>query len=279
MLIFSIVVVFLLIIVFFMFGVILPSNPISRPDKEDNLINISGHEIRIKHIDRSSEITMVFLHSFGSRLEMWEPLSSFFPDENLLLIDMIGFGKSAKPRINYSLEAQSHFLIKILDHMGVSDCIVVGSSMGASLALWTGAKYPDRVTKLILFAPSAYPGSMRHRFPGHWFYRPGLLNNIGRLFVSSSLFRFVFPNSLGSQALTVTASYNNNFIESLKMIKQPTLILWSVGDDRCQFSFSKAYIELLDNAKLIVKPAEAGHNIPSKYPSETAKEMKDFLYN
>jgi len=276
------IVLFLIILVimvlFFGFGILLPSSPVYQEDSNDRFLTIEGNKIRYKLIDRNSEINLVFLHSFGGKLEMWDSLALYFPKENILLYDMIGFGKSDKPIIDYSLDTQANYLIEVLDMLKIKSCILIGSSMGASTAVWAGAKFPDRFSKIILFAPSGYPGSMNHKFPGNYFYKPGILNKIGQAITSTSIFRLFFSNSLGFQSLSVTSSYDQKYIEALKNIKQPTLLFWSKGDNRSIYEYSKEYLKLIKNAKLITKPEEAGHGIPAYKNDELADEIKQFLY-
>ncbi len=268
----------LIIILFYGFGMLLPSSPAYQEDINDQFLTVNGNKIRYKQINRNSKITLVFLHSFGGRLEMWDSLASYFTKENILLYDMIGFGKSDKPIIDYSLDTQSNYLIKVLDMLKIKSCILIGSSMGASTAAWAGAKFPDRFSKIILFAPSGYPGSMNHKFPGNYFYKPGILNKIGQAITSTSIFRLFFSNSLGFQSLSVTSSYDQKYIEALKNIKQPTLLFWSKGDNRSLFEYSKEYLKLIKDAKLITKPEEVGHGIPAYKTDELADEIKQFLY-
>lgn len=267
----------LIIIGFFAFGMFLPTNVKYSITPDDKFIEIDGNKIRYKYVDRKSLNTIVFLHSFGGKLEMWDSLSSYFTAHNLLSYDMIGFGKSDKPDIDYSIATQSNFLIKILDKLKIENCILIGSSMGASTTAWSGAKYPDRIKSIVLFAPSGYPGSMNHSFPGNYFYQPGLLNTIGEFVSSTSLFKLCFPNSLGKQTFNVTASYNQHYVNNLKNISQPTLLIWSEGDNRSLFNYASNYLREIKNSKLIKKPAEAGHNCPAYKPKETAEEIKNYL--
>ena len=267
----------LIIIGLYAFAWLLPENAKYSISPEDKFLFVKGHKIRFKFINRNASETVVFLHSFGGKLEMWDSLSAYFDKQNMLAYDMIGFGKSDKPDINYSLDAQSDYLAIILDELKIYSCILIGSSMGASITAWSASKFPQRIKAIVLFAPSGYPGSMNHSFPGNIFYKPGVLNSIGRFISSTSVFKFFFPNSLGQQTFTVTASYNENYADALKSIKQPVLLIWSSGDKRSLFNYSNRYLKDIQNSKLIERPAEAGHNCANYKTRETAEEIKSFL--
>lgn len=275
--IFGLLFVMLILIGFYTFGSFLPKYSEYNITLGDKFLDIDRYKVRYKFINRNAPETIVFLHSFGGKLEMWDSLSSHFTNQNLLSYDMIGFGKSDKPDINYSLDTQSDFLIKILNRLNIDSCILIGSSMGASTTAWSASKYPNKIKALVLFAPSGYPGSMHHNFPGSVFYKPGILNSLGGFISSTSLFKLCFPNSLGQQTFTVTATYNNNYVEAIKKIKQPTLLIWSSGDKRSLFSYASKYLSNIKNSRLIEKPVEAGHNCPGFKPKETAEEVMNFL--
>lgn len=277
LMIFLILFLIFIIIGIYAFASFLPGNIDYTISKEDNFLSIDGNKIRYNFINRNAPETIIFLHSFGGKLEMWDSLSRYFYNQNILAYDMIGFGKSDKPNMNYSLDVQSDYLLKILNKLKIDSCILIGSSMGASTTAWAASKYPDKIKALVLFAPSGYPGSMNHSFPGNLFYKPGIFNTIGELITSTSVFKFMFPNSLGQQTFTVTASYDNNYVKAIKKIKQPTLLIWSPGDKRSLFSYAGNYLNDIQNSRLIEKPVEAGHNCPGYEPQATAEEIKSFL--
>lgn len=277
LMIFLILFLIFIIIGIYAFASFLPGNIDYTISKEDNFLSIDGNKIRYNFINRNAPETIIFLHSFGGKLEMWDSLSRYFYNQNILAYDMIGFGKSDKPNMNYSLDVQSDYLLKILNKLKIDSCILIGSSMGASTTAWAASKYPDKIKALVLFAPSGYPGSMNHSFPGNLFYKPGIFNTIGELITSTSVFKFMFPNSLGQQTFTVTASYDNNYVKAIKKIKQPTLLIWSPGDKRSLFSYAGNYLNDIQNSRLIEKPVKAGHNCPSYKPQATAEEIKSFL--
>ena len=267
----------MLIIGLYTFALFLPENTKAIITTEDKFLEVNGHKIRFRFINRSASETIVFLHSFGGKLEMWDSLSAYFDKQNILAYDMIGFGKSDKPDINYSLETQSDYLVKILDELKIDSCILIGSSMGASTTAWSASKFPQRIKAIVLFAPSGYPGSMNHTFPGNIFYKPGIVNSIGGFISSTSVFKYFFPNRLGQQTFTVTASYNENYVVALKKIKQPALLIWSSGDKRSLFDYADRYLKDIYNSKLIERPVEAGHNCANYRTRETAEEIKSFL--
>jgi pimeloyl-ACP methyl ester carboxylesterase len=256
----------------------LPSNHTNAITSEDKFIEIRNSRIRFKFIQRSSEVNLIFLHSFGGSLEMWDSLSSYFKNENILSYDLIGFGKSDKPDIEYSLNTQVNYLNALVDSLKIKKCILIGSSMGASISIWAASKYPEKYKKIIAFAPSGFPGSMNHDWPGNLFYRPGILNKIGSVITRTSLFNFLFPNSLGRQTFNITSSYDDSFVNAVTKVNQLVQLLWSRSDKRSLFSYSEKYLKLMRNSSLYELPSEAKHKGPGFQPEETSKIITEFIY-
>ncbi len=273
-----IIFIIIIITIFISFGLLLPSNSINTITSEDKFIEIRSSKIRYKFIQRSSDVNLIFLHSFGGSLEMWDSLSSYFKNENILAFDLIGFGKSDKPDIDYSLDTQVEYLNALLDSLKIKQCILIGSSMGASIAIWAVSKYPDRFRKVVAFAPSGFPGSMNHDWPGNLFYKPGVLNKIGGYLTSSHLFTFIFPNSLGRQTFNITNCYDDSFVYAMTNVTQPVLLLWSRSDERTLFNYSEEYLKLIKNSSLYELPSEAKHNGPGFQPDKISKILTIFIY-
>lgn len=239
-------------------GIMLPTNR-SMPGSGGRFVDVEGSRIHYRMSGQKGPV-MIMLHGFGGSLQEWAPLMNEVTCAKLISPDLIGFGQSDRPAdITYDLETQRKYLIAFMDKLNIKKAVLAGSSMGASLALWAASRSPERIAGLAAFAPSAYPGSMRHRWPGNYLYRPNLLNKLARSVVNTGLFKALFPNSLGRQALEVTASYDSRFLEALPAIRQPMLLVWSRGDLRVPFSFSDRYREVLPQARFIEAPQEAGH--------------------
>ena len=250
--------------VFLAAGIMLPK--VSHPSKtiDDRFVNVNGSKLRYRFFERGGR-PIVFLHGFGEDLTIWTPIIKSLTCGKAYSLDLIGFGQSDRPGIAYSLETQSRYVIGFMDKMGIDTAMLVGTSMGASIAMWSAAHHPGRVDAIAVFAPSAYPGSMHHRWPGDLLYRPNGINRLMRLVVCNIVFSKIFPDSLARQALDVTASYNGTFLKALKQIDQPALLIWSKGDRRVPYEYSLRFREILRQMKFVQAPLEAGHSA-ARYP-------------
>jgi len=95
--------------------------------------------------------TLVFLPGVGGTTRYWErriaPLAAMY---RLLLVDLLGYGRSPKPWTTYSVErhvAKLHRVLKERDHF-----TLVGHSFGAIVAVAYAACYPQQVERLILLS-------------------------------------------------------------------------------------------------------------------------------
>ena len=68
----------------------------------------------------------------------------------VVALDMRGRGLSDHPPTGYSLEDHAQDVLGLLDSLGFEQVILGGHSFGGLVAVYLAAKYPERVTKLIV---------------------------------------------------------------------------------------------------------------------------------
>src|SRR3989441_10790877 len=77
----------------------------------------------------------VLLHGLGSRKDDWLPvLEPMAQKYRLLVPDQIGFGKSDKPLLDYSIQTYVDFLNEFLRQLKVEKASLVGESLGGWIA-------------------------------------------------------------------------------------------------------------------------------------------------
>lgn len=102
---------------------------------------------------RGSGPTVVLLHGFLSSGEYWEPVAELsIGKHTVVTIDLLGFGKSPKPRRSrYDYEAHLASIEATLEHLSIKEPFtLVGHSMGSLLALRYATLHEHRVKKLLL---------------------------------------------------------------------------------------------------------------------------------
>ncbi len=241
-------------------------------------VSVLGSRIRYR-VYGSGDPVLILLHGFGGSLKKWEKVMPLLSHNQSIALDLVGFGGSDRSTLSYDLETQRRYLLAFMNELNIQQAVLVGRSMGASIAAWTAAKSEERVSGLILIAPSAYPGSLTYPWPRSWLYRPGLANQVASVIVDNPVFRWLFPSNLAPQALGVTNSYDLNFAEAIKYIHQPTLLVWSRGDKTVPFKYHLAYKGRIPNLEFLEVPASVGHAVTKKYPKGTASFINKFVNN
>ena len=110
-------------------------------------------------------VPIVFLHGFASAHDTWLDLAAMFPADGftLYLLDLKGFGLSAKPRDGaYSVRDQAAVVGDFIRELGLRQVNLIGHSMGGTIALRVCLdgqrdKEPFAVRKLVLIDCAAYP--------------------------------------------------------------------------------------------------------------------------
>lgn len=104
--------------------------------------------------------TLVFLPGVGGTTRYWETrVAPLARDYRILLVDLLGFGKSGKPWIRYTVDRHVAELRRVLSVH--EPCTLVGHSFGAVLALAYAARYPEQVNRLVLMSLPCFGGLER----------------------------------------------------------------------------------------------------------------------
>jgi pimeloyl-ACP methyl ester carboxylesterase len=97
---------------------------------------------------------IVIIHGIGgSSIEEYAPLLSRadLAEHPIVLLDLIGYGHSDKPiDFDYSLSAQCRAIDALLGSLSLPPAIVLGHSLGGSLAILLAKQFPERVCGLIM---------------------------------------------------------------------------------------------------------------------------------
>jgi 3-oxoadipate enol-lactonase len=98
---------------------------------------------------------LLLIHELGGSLEFWDPvLPALQPDFRVLRYDLRGFGMSEKVK-TLRLDDLLGDIVGLLDALALADsCHVVGSALGAGIALAFAARHPGRVRRLAVSSPA-----------------------------------------------------------------------------------------------------------------------------
>jgi 3-oxoadipate enol-lactonase len=97
--------------------------------------------------------TVIFGSSLGADGRMWAPqLSAMSAQWNTVAVDMRGHGRTPLGASPITIERLADDVIAVADRLGVDTFAFCGLSIGGVIGQSLGARYPHRVTSLILAA-------------------------------------------------------------------------------------------------------------------------------
>ena len=115
----------------------------------DLRVKVNEIELAVRDYPCEGE-AIVFLHFCTGNLMMWQPVVPFLQDHyHLILVDLRGHGKSDKPESGYHIDEMAADVVGVMRHLNVARAHLVGSSLGAEVALSIAANHPDMAISLV----------------------------------------------------------------------------------------------------------------------------------
>jgi pimeloyl-ACP methyl ester carboxylesterase len=111
---------------------------------------------RLSTLSAGSGIPVIAIHGLGATKASFLPTVAALADGfRVTAVDLPGFGDSDKPLgAPYDARWFAKSIVELLDALGLERASVIGNSLGGRVALEIGLRYPERVDRLVLLAPS-----------------------------------------------------------------------------------------------------------------------------
>jgi pimeloyl-ACP methyl ester carboxylesterase len=94
---------------------------------------------------------IVLIHGITSSSRTWRSVMGGLAERYTVVApDLLGHGRSGKPRGDYSLGAYASGIRDLLSLLGISRVTVVGHSLGGGIAMQFAYQFPDRLERLVL---------------------------------------------------------------------------------------------------------------------------------
>jgi pimeloyl-ACP methyl ester carboxylesterase len=94
---------------------------------------------------------ILLIHGITSSARTWRSVMHGLAERHTVVApDLLGHGRSGKPRGDYSLGAYANGVRDLLTVLGISKATVVGHSLGGGIAMQFGYQFPDRLERLVL---------------------------------------------------------------------------------------------------------------------------------
>jgi pimeloyl-ACP methyl ester carboxylesterase len=249
--------------------------------------------VRLHITDAGEGRPIVLIHGWPLSDEMYEYQYNALIKNNFRAIGITlrGFGKSDKPYGEYDYDIHALDIKNVLSKLDVKDAVLVGFSMGGSIAIRYVSKYKGaHVSKLVLCGAAAPIWTQRNDFKYNlpksavdelielnYTDRPQLLSNFGKIFsaTETSLNKGIrnwlnginLSASSYATAQCLIALRDTDLRPDLAKIAIPTLIMHGKKDKICSFDLAEQMKAGIKNSH-IVAFENSGH---SMFLEETLK--------
>jgi pimeloyl-ACP methyl ester carboxylesterase len=94
---------------------------------------------------------VLLIHGIGDSSDSWRPILSELAKHHTVIVpDLLGHGRSEKPRADYSVAAYANGMRDLLSVLEVDQVTVVGHSLGGGVAAQFAYQFPERCQRLVL---------------------------------------------------------------------------------------------------------------------------------
>lgn len=114
----------------------------------------SGLHLNV-HTRGGGERVALLIHGWAVSGDIWAPVLASWPEDGprLFAPDLRGTGWSSKPRGGYTLDAHEQDIVGLIDTLGLRDLVLVGHSMGGTIAMRVALARPQALRRLVLISP------------------------------------------------------------------------------------------------------------------------------
>jgi pimeloyl-ACP methyl ester carboxylesterase len=270
---------------------------------------VRAHGVDTFYLDAGTGPVAVLLHGLGAtNASMLPTLVDLARDHRVIAPDLPGFGDSGKPAVEYGPTFFAQWLDAFLDAVGVDRAVLVGNSMGGRIAIEASLVVPERVERLVLFAPSlafkrfreatalvrllsaqlavvpmVMPRTIVLEALRMMFAEPRRLRDAWYEAAADEFVR-VFATAGGRRAFFSAArqiyleeAYGEaGFWDRLPAIRCPALFLWGDRDQLVPSRFGRHVTDALPHVRSIILE-DCGHVPQFEHPAVTHRLVREFL--
>lgn len=250
----------------------------------------------------------LLLHGLGGGVSTWREVAEIMaPNHHILIVDLLGFGRSPRPDIGYTVDDHLTALENFLEETGLASKVIniAGHSMGGILAVELAARRPEKVGTVALVnfpffhSPTEVRGIADRLGPlarltvtGHWSAKIlcGIMCSLRPfLILLAPLFVQGVPPSVARDALRHNFNSYSRSLQNVVINHRPdpacgVLANWPVT----LLHGEEDPVVPVDNVRSLVEKfpewrletlAGGGHLLPIDHPKEIAKLLKTALLN
>jgi pimeloyl-ACP methyl ester carboxylesterase len=119
-------------------------------DLAEDRITWHGNDVAFHRCGRNGE-PIIFIHGIASSFDTWNAvLPQIGKHHRAFAPDLLGHGRSSKPRGDYSLGAFATAIRDFMEALEIPSATIVGHSMGGGIAMQFAYQFPERCRRLVL---------------------------------------------------------------------------------------------------------------------------------
>jgi len=270
---------------------------------------IHGYRRAFVHAGKGPPLLLI--HGIGDSSDTWKQvIPQLARDYTVIAPDLLGHGRSDKPRADYSVAAYANGMRDLISVLGAERVTVVGHSLGGGVAMQFAYQYPDRCERLVLVATGGvshevHPLLRLAAAPTADMFLPLLSLGPTRALGARALkFLGTTKSDLGRDAPHLArvfdalpdATARRAFVRTIRAVVDwrgqaitmldrcyltrgmPTLLVWGTHDPILPFRHAHLARAAMPGSKLV--PFEgAGHFPHQTEPDRFIEVLRDFLAN
>ena len=148
---------------------------------EERWVEGGGLRIRCLTAGEANNAPVLLLHGGGydsASLSYGKSMGPISKQHRVFAPDWPGYGRSDKPKTEYSTEYYVGILGRLMDALGLQRASLVGISMGGAISLGFSLRSPDRVERLVLVDSHGLGGEVPGGAASYLLVRLPLLNRL-----------------------------------------------------------------------------------------------------
>lgn len=268
---------------------------------EESTVSVGG--IRVSYHKAGEGPALVLVHGLVGSARNWDQNIQFLAHfRTVYALDLANMGQSERvPGIDAGLEATADRVSACMSALGIESADVAGHSHGGAISMMLAARHPEKVRRLVLFAPANPFCNLGRQLIGFYRTRPGMWFARQIPFLPRVLHRTALSRMYGDPTRVLegaldgyTEGLNPGTIEHVlgivrswaddmkllgdslhKVARLPTLLIWGDQDRAVGLSSGQKLATML-GARLVVIPG-VGHVSFAESPEVCNREVSEWL--
>jgi pimeloyl-ACP methyl ester carboxylesterase len=232
---------------------------------------------------------LVLVHGLGARGEDWSAMIPALAAKgfHVYVPDLLGYGRSQKPDVSYSISLEEQTIVQFMQVMHVSRADVGGWSMGGWVAMKLALDHPEMVDRLIVYDSAGiyFPATF-----GAELFTPNDSAGVRKLiailtpkprqvpeFAAEAMVRKLQRNAWVINRATMSMKSGRDLLDfRLHNISQPTLIVWGSKDELIPLASGETIHRSVPQSVLNIIDG-CGHLAPAECAAPVIESTVEFL--